>query len=78
MRYAIDTVHLDRAGKVVAVQTLQPWRLGIWVWHARSVLELRAGEAAHLGLSAGACPRLIEVQGRVSKKDAVSRSGRST
>ncbi len=61
MAYPIDVVYLDRQGAVVAFCTLRPWRAGPFVRAAASVLELRAGEAARLGLALGVKPRLIEV-----------------
>lgn len=54
MSYPIDVVHLDRAGTVIVVRTLPPWRLGPCVWRGVSVVELAAGEAARLGLERGA------------------------
>jgi uncharacterized membrane protein (UPF0127 family) len=66
MSYPIDVVHLDAAGAVLAVQTLSPWRLGRWLLHSSRVLELRAGEAARLGLEVGVRPSLIEVDARVT------------
>jgi len=50
MGYAIDVVHVDKNWRVLSVQTLEPWRFGRWRLAARGVLELRAGEAARLGI----------------------------
>ena len=59
MRYAIDVVHLDEDGVVLTVERLAPWRAGAWVFGTASVVELAAGEAERLGLTAGCRPRLI-------------------
>lgn len=54
MRYPIDAVWLDRGRTVLHIETLRPWRFAAWGgWRAVSVLELRAGEAARLGLRVG-------------------------
>lgn len=53
MRFAIDAVFLDRDGVVVdVVANLKPWRTATRR-HARSVLELAAGEAARRGIRVG-------------------------
>ena len=53
MRFAIDVLFLDRAGRIVrADHAVEPWRARICVG-AHSVIELRAGLAAELGLEAG-------------------------
>jgi uncharacterized protein len=47
MRFAIDIVFLDRAGRVIRIShNLRPWRLSPIVWRARKALELPAGSAA--------------------------------
>ena len=47
MRFAIDIVFLDRAGKVIRInQNLRPWRFSSIVWGARRALELPTGGAA--------------------------------
>ena len=51
MRYPIDVVHLGQAGEVLSVQTLPPWRIGRYLWRARGVVELVAGEARRLGIN---------------------------
>lgn len=54
MRYPIDVVFLDAAGRVIrTVEHLRPWRMAA-CRGARAVLELRAGEAARFG------PRVLE------------------
>ncbi|MHB0916493.1 MAG: DUF192 domain-containing protein [Thiobacillus sp.] len=53
MRYAIDVVFLDRAGRISRiVPHLKPWRTAAFLG-AYQTLELAAGEAARLGLQAG-------------------------
>lgn len=53
MRYAIDVVFLDRAGRICRiVPRLAPWRAAATIG-AYQTLELAAGEAARLGLQAG-------------------------
>ncbi len=47
MRFAIDVVFLDRAGKVIRINhNLRPWRFSTIVWGAHRALELPAGGAA--------------------------------
>jgi uncharacterized protein len=72
MRYAIDVVHLDAAGTVVAVETLKPWRLSRYVARAHSVLELKAFEAGRLGFSVGTRPTLIEESPRATREGPLS------
>ena len=43
MRFTIDAVYLNRDMRVVAVETVKPWRLGKCFPGARHVLELGAG-----------------------------------
>ena len=53
MRFPIDAVFLDREGTVVGVEPeLKPWRTARRKG-AKSVLELRAGEAERVGLEPG-------------------------
>ena len=53
MRHAIDILFLDMTGTVLSVTAaLKPCRIAANV-RARHVLELRAGEAARLGISSG-------------------------
>lgn len=53
MRFAIDVVHLDRAGRVLGVITQPPGRLGAPRRRARSVVELAAGQAERFGIRPG-------------------------
>ncbi len=73
MRYPIDVVHLDADQAVLCIQTLAPWRLGRFVWRAAGILELRAGEAARLGLFEGDRPRLIEVEPNATKNESAGK-----
>jgi uncharacterized membrane protein (UPF0127 family) len=54
MRFPIDVVFLDRAGRVVrAVPDLRPWVLAVAARGAKEVVELRAGTIAESGTQAG-------------------------
>ena len=54
MRFAIDAVFVDRAGRVVRVASdLPPWRFAIAARGARDVLELPAGTAVRTGTQVG-------------------------
>ncbi len=62
LRRPLDAVYLDRDGRVLAVRTLAPWRIGPWVRGAAGVLELPAGACARLGCAPG--DRLEQDDGR--------------
>jgi uncharacterized protein len=47
MRFPIDAVYIGRGGRVLAVTSLAPWRVGPRVPAAIGVLELPAGACAH-------------------------------
>jgi uncharacterized membrane protein (UPF0127 family) len=53
MRFPIDVAHLDADLIVLRVTTMAPWRVGLPVWAARSVLEAEAGAFERWGLAAG-------------------------
>ena len=53
MRVAIDVIHLDRSGRVRAVTTMRPGRLGAPRWRGRSVVEVAAGAATRFGIVPG-------------------------
>ncbi len=54
MRYAIDVVFIDQAGRVRSVHpSLRPWRATGLVAGARAAIELPAGRAAACGVSPG-------------------------
>lgn len=62
MAYAIDAIYLSGRGQVLKVRTLPPNRLGPMVWPARWVLEMKAGEAARLGIAEGSSLSKEEAQ----------------
>jgi uncharacterized protein len=54
MRFAIDIVFLDKAGRVLRINPdLKPWRVSSMVFGARRALELEAGAAARSGTAIG-------------------------
>ncbi len=54
MRFAIDIVFLDRAGRVIRInRELRPWRISSLVLGARWALELEAGAAARAATRIG-------------------------
>jgi uncharacterized membrane protein (UPF0127 family) len=54
MRFAIDAVFVDRAGRVVRVaERLAPWRFAIGARGASEVIELPAGAASEARTQAG-------------------------
>ena len=54
MRFAIDAVFVDRAGRVVRVAAdIPPWKFAVAAKGARDVVELPAGTAARTGTQAG-------------------------
>ena len=54
MRFPIDVLFLDRAGRVVrAVPGLRPWVPAVAARGAKEVVELRAGTIAESGTQAG-------------------------
>ena len=53
MRFAIDVVFMDAAGRVLHIAAdVRPWRIAR-CRGAQSALELRAGEAARVGVRPG-------------------------
>lgn len=53
MHYAIDVIHLDRAGAIVALKSnVNPFSFS-WNKHSFSTVELVRGEIAELGLKLG-------------------------
>ncbi|MDP8907754.1 MAG: DUF192 domain-containing protein [Chloroflexota bacterium] len=62
MRFAIDVVFLDREGRVVDVRSVvRPWRAAR-KRGAKTVLELRSGEARRRGIEVGDVLRLAETE----------------
>ena len=54
MRYPIDVVFVDRAGRVTRTASrLRPWRIVAWARGARDCIELRAGTIDESGTVAG-------------------------
>jgi len=54
MRFAIDAVFIDNAGRVVrVVEHLAPWRTAVFARGAAEVIELPAGTAANTRTQAG-------------------------
>ncbi len=54
MRFAIDAVFVDRAGRVIrAAEHLPPWRFATSARGADEVIELPAGAIARTGTQAG-------------------------
>ena len=53
MRHTIDVVYVGRRGRVVAVTTMPPNRMGIPRPLARAVVEMRQGDASRLGIRKG-------------------------
>ena len=54
MRFAIDAVFVDRAGRVVRVaERLGPWRFAVIAPGAADVIELPAGSASATRTQAG-------------------------
>lgn len=54
MRFAIDAVFVDRAGRVVKVaERLRPWTLASGARRAAEVIELPAGAVARSGTQVG-------------------------
>lgn len=57
MRFAIDVAHVDRRGRVLAVRTLPPGRMGPLLLRSRSILEAEAGAFERWGLGQGSTVR---------------------
>lgn len=54
MRFAIDVVFVDSSLKVKKVFTdIQPWRIILPVWGARSVIEFAAGVTTKMQIKSG-------------------------
>jgi uncharacterized membrane protein (UPF0127 family) len=61
MRFAIDIVFLDKAGRVVRINhNLKPWRVSSMVLGARKALELEAGAASRSQTAVGDLIRFDE------------------
>jgi len=53
MRHTIDVVYVGRRGRVVAVTTMPPNRMGMPRPLARAVVEMRQGDVSRLGIHRG-------------------------
>lgn len=53
MRHTIDVVYVGRRGKVIAVTTMSPNRMGMPRLLATAVVEMRQGDASRLGIRRG-------------------------
>ena len=54
MRFPIDIVFLDKAGRVIRVnRELKPWRVSSVVFGARTALEIESGASARSGTEEG-------------------------
>lgn len=60
MRIPIDVAHLDGAGRVLQVGTVEPGEMGPKVPGCRTCVEMRAGRAAELGIAPGSALSIIE------------------
>lgn len=65
MRFPIDVVLCDRDRRVLAVETLPPWRMSARVRGVRSCVELAAGTARAARLGPGARLELVGTELRV-------------
>lgn len=59
MRFAVDVAYCDAEGRVLAIVTMRPWRLGRPRLGARSVVEAQAGNLRRWGVAVGST---LEVQ----------------
>lgn len=57
MRFTIDVAYVDRGGRVLAVRTMRPGRMGPLLLRGRSILEAEAGAFARWGLAIGSVVR---------------------
>jgi len=53
MRFPIDVAYVDKSGKVLAVITMPPGRLGLPRLRCRWILETEAGRCAKWGIAPG-------------------------
>ncbi len=53
MRFAIDVAHLDRRGRVLAVRSMPPGRMGPLLLRTRAILEAEAGSFDRWGVAPG-------------------------
>ncbi len=60
VRFPLDVAFLDGEGLVLKTMLMRRGRLGVPVWHARTVIEAEAGAFGRWGLHVG---DLIEIRG---------------
>jgi uncharacterized membrane protein (UPF0127 family) len=53
MRFAIDVAYVARDGRVLAVSTMPPQRMGLPRWRSRWILETEAGRMSSWGIRPG-------------------------
>ena len=53
MRFAVDVAYCDAEGRVLAIVTMRPWRLGRPRLRARSVVEAQAGNMGRWEITVG-------------------------
>ena len=53
MRFPIDVAYVDRSGKVLAVITMPPGRMGLPRLRSKWILETEAGKCANWGIAPG-------------------------
>ena len=53
MRVPIDVAYLDADGNVIKTVHMHKMRLGVPVWHARTVIEAEKGAFARWGINVG-------------------------
>ena len=59
MRFAIDVAYVAKSGKVLAVTTMPPRRLGLPRLRSKWILETEAGQCAAWGIAPG---RVLSLQ----------------
>ncbi|CAB4727964.1 unannotated protein [freshwater metagenome] len=68
MRVAIDVAYLDADGNVIKTVQMSKMRLGVPVWHARTVIEAEKGAFARWAINVG---NKIEVRDSDNNHDNV-------
>jgi uncharacterized membrane protein (UPF0127 family) len=71
MRYAIDVVFYDKAGRVTRlVHSIRPWRIVLWARGARDCIELRAGALDATGTQVGDQLEITPADGGAAGREA--------
>jgi uncharacterized protein len=60
MRFPIDVAYVDRRGRVIAVTTMRPHRLGLPRPRSRWVIETEPGRLAEWGVGRGSVLTVLE------------------